>query len=142
VPHSSASFTFIDGDGTVPTESATAHGLEATATVGVPGVSHRDLVASSAVWDLLLAWLREPLPDGDGSASTGAVGGGGSSVVYSSRTSSLGGGVGDSMSGGSSTTGLCGSAVAASVAQQWPAAESAELEECFWNPLAWQALLA
>lgn len=43
VPHASATFTSVDGDGTVPAESATAHGLQETATAAVKG-AHRDLV--------------------------------------------------------------------------------------------------
>lgn len=45
VPHANASFTYIDGDGTVPTESATAHGLEAAASVAIKA-DHRGLVGS------------------------------------------------------------------------------------------------
>lgn len=45
VPRANASFTYIDGDGTVPTESATAHNLEPTASAALKA-DHRGLVAS------------------------------------------------------------------------------------------------
>lgn len=45
VPKANAAFTYVDGDGTVPRESATAQGLEATASAAVMA-NHRGLVAS------------------------------------------------------------------------------------------------
>ena len=50
MPHASASFSYVDGDATVPAESATAHGLQAAASLEVKG-AHRDLIAMQAsVW--------------------------------------------------------------------------------------------
>lgn len=91
VPHANASFTYIDGDGTVPTESATAHGLDPTASVALKA-DHRGLVASQAVFTQVLEWLRAPLLR----AQPGFSGG------NSSSSSQLGGsGSGSSSSGGS-----------------------------------------
>jgi hypothetical protein len=52
VPHTNAAFSYVDGDSTVPTDSAMGHGLDATATVAIKG-AHRDLVGmevSRAGW--------------------------------------------------------------------------------------------
>lgn len=59
VPHASASFSHVDGDGTVPAESATAHGFAAAGEQSVAG-AHRDLVGMQTVWDQMLNWLRQP----------------------------------------------------------------------------------
>lgn len=47
----------VDGDGTVPTESAKADGLEAVARVGVPG-EHRGILCDHHVFRILKHWLK------------------------------------------------------------------------------------
>ena len=62
LPHANAGFTYTDGDGTVPVESALADGLEATERLGVKGL-HRPLISMQSVWDQVLTWLG---PDAGG----------------------------------------------------------------------------
>ncbi|XP_002983393.2 phospholipase A(1) LCAT3 [Selaginella moellendorffii] len=50
--HTEADFKYVDGDGTVPSESSKADGFTATARHGVPG-NHRGLLRSNAVFLLL-----------------------------------------------------------------------------------------
>ncbi|WOL17920.1 phospholipase A(1) LCAT3 isoform X1 [Canna indica] len=49
-------YSFVDGDGTVPSESAKADGFAATARVGVKG-THRGLLKDEKVFELLKQWL-------------------------------------------------------------------------------------
>ncbi|XP_010449293.1 PREDICTED: lecithin-cholesterol acyltransferase-like 4 [Camelina sativa] len=52
----------VDGDGTVPVESAMADGLEAVARVGVPG-EHRGILNDHRVFRMLKKWLNVGEPD-------------------------------------------------------------------------------
>ncbi|KAH0853438.1 LOW QUALITY PROTEIN: hypothetical protein HID58_093213 [Brassica napus] len=52
----------VDGDGTVPVESAMADGLEAVARVGVPG-EHRGILNDHRVFRMLKQWLNVGEPD-------------------------------------------------------------------------------
>ncbi|KAK3041226.1 hypothetical protein RJ639_028486 [Escallonia herrerae] len=55
-PHS-ANYLCVDGDGTVPVESAKADGLNAEARVGVPG-EHRGILCTHHTFRVLKHWLR------------------------------------------------------------------------------------
>ncbi|XP_031248041.1 lecithin-cholesterol acyltransferase-like 4 [Pistacia vera] len=57
-----AKYVCIDGDGTVPTESAKADGLNAEARVGVPG-EHRGILCDHHVFRILKHWLKAGDPD-------------------------------------------------------------------------------
>ncbi|GMH26035.1 hypothetical protein Nepgr_027878 [Nepenthes gracilis] len=57
-----AQYTFLDGDGTVPVESAKADGLNAEARVGVPG-EHRGILREHHVFRILKCWLKAGEPD-------------------------------------------------------------------------------
>uniref|UniRef100_A0A803N0V3 Uncharacterized protein n=1 Tax=Chenopodium quinoa TaxID=63459 RepID=A0A803N0V3_CHEQI len=57
-----AKFTSVEGDGTVPTESAKADGLNAEARVGVPG-EHRGILSDHHVFRILKHWLNAGEPD-------------------------------------------------------------------------------
>ncbi|KAI6706248.1 hypothetical protein NL676_009210 [Syzygium grande] len=50
-------YVCVDGDGTVPTESAKADGLDAVARVGVPG-EHRGILCDHHVFRILKHWLN------------------------------------------------------------------------------------
>ncbi|RDX64760.1 Lecithin-cholesterol acyltransferase-like 4 [Mucuna pruriens] len=52
-----AKYVCVDGDGTVPIESAKADGLNAVARVGVPG-EHRGILCQPHVFRLLKHWLK------------------------------------------------------------------------------------
>ncbi|XP_061354729.1 lecithin-cholesterol acyltransferase-like 4 [Gastrolobium bilobum] len=52
----------VDGDGTVPMESAKADGLNAEARVGVPG-EHRGILREAHVFRLVKHWLKAGDPD-------------------------------------------------------------------------------
>ncbi|XP_068661354.1 phospholipase A(1) LCAT3-like [Aristolochia californica] len=56
VCHSIPHYSYVDGDGTVPAESAKADGFPAMARVGVKG-SHRELLNDKAVFQLVKQWL-------------------------------------------------------------------------------------
>lgn len=56
VCHTMPKYTYVDGDGTVPAESAEADGFTAAARVGVEG-SHRGLLRDKKVLQLLKQWL-------------------------------------------------------------------------------------
>lgn len=90
VPGATAAFTYIDGDGTVPTESATAHGLEAAATASIQGVSHRDLVGVQGVWDQVLTWLQAPEQLGERAGQPGQPGQPGQQPLLSPTGGGLG----------------------------------------------------
>uniref|UniRef100_A0A7N0UER7 Uncharacterized protein n=1 Tax=Kalanchoe fedtschenkoi TaxID=63787 RepID=A0A7N0UER7_KALFE len=52
----------VDGDGTVPAESAMADGLDAVARIGVPG-EHRGILSDHHVFRILKHWLHAGEPD-------------------------------------------------------------------------------
>ncbi|XP_054803359.1 lecithin-cholesterol acyltransferase-like 4 [Prosopis cineraria] len=57
-----AKYICVDGDGTVPAESAKADGLKAEARVGVPG-EHRGILCDHHVFRILKHWLKAGDPD-------------------------------------------------------------------------------
>lgn len=57
-----AKFISVEGDGTVPTESAKADGLNAEARVGVPA-EHRGILSDHHVFRILKHWLNAGEPD-------------------------------------------------------------------------------
>ncbi|KAF8408623.1 hypothetical protein HHK36_004686 [Tetracentron sinense] len=57
-----AKYVCVDGDGTVPMESAKADGLNAEARVGVPG-DHRGIICDRHVFRILKHWLKAGDPD-------------------------------------------------------------------------------
>lgn len=119
------------GDGTVPAESARAHGLRATVTAEVQGVAHRDLVGDQAVWDQVLTWLAAPHAAGAASAAAQhdvARAGHEQQAAAAPATAS------SRQPGGTA-------AVRAGQRQQ-DRKEEEEEELTFWNPLAWRPALA
>uniref|UniRef100_A0A166FW80 Lecithin-cholesterol acyltransferase-like 4 n=1 Tax=Daucus carota subsp. sativus TaxID=79200 RepID=A0A166FW80_DAUCS len=52
-----ANYVCVDGDGTVPMESAKADGLDAVARVGVPG-EHRGILCDRHVFRIVKHWLK------------------------------------------------------------------------------------
>lgn len=57
-----AKYINVDGDGTVPAESAKADGLNAEARIGVPG-EHRGILSDHHVFRILKTWLNAGEPD-------------------------------------------------------------------------------
>jgi len=57
LPFCQPSYVCVDGDGTVPTESAKADGLNAEARIGVPG-EHRGILCDHHVFRILKHWLK------------------------------------------------------------------------------------
>ncbi|XP_019423651.1 PREDICTED: lecithin-cholesterol acyltransferase-like 4 [Lupinus angustifolius] len=53
---------YVDGDGTVPIESAKADGLNAEARVGIPG-EHRGILCEPHLFRILKHWLKAGDPD-------------------------------------------------------------------------------
>eukprot|EP00249_Psilotum_nudum_P021985 c28329_g1_i1 orf=446-2065(-) len=49
--------TYVDGDGTIPTESAMADELDAEARIGVP-LTHRSIMSNDTVFQILGQWLQ------------------------------------------------------------------------------------
>ncbi|KAL1359440.1 hypothetical protein HN51_004751 [Arachis hypogaea] len=57
-----AKYICVDGDGTVPVESAKADGLNAEARVGIPG-EHRGILCEPHLFRIIKHWLRAGDPD-------------------------------------------------------------------------------
>ncbi|CAL5412867.1 unnamed protein product [Camellia sinensis] len=62
LPFLQGRYVCVDGDGTVPVESAKADGLNAEARVGVPG-EHRGILCDRHVFRILQHWLNAGDPD-------------------------------------------------------------------------------
>ncbi|TYJ13393.1 hypothetical protein E1A91_A10G049100v1 [Gossypium mustelinum] len=59
---SEPTYVCVDGDGTVPVESAKADGLNAEARVGIPG-EHRGILCEPHLYRILKHWLKAGNPD-------------------------------------------------------------------------------
>ncbi|KAK5792379.1 lecithin-cholesterol acyltransferase-like 4 [Gossypium arboreum] len=59
---SQPTYVCVDGDGTVPVESAKADGLNAEARVGIPG-EHRGILCEPHLYRILKHWLKAGNPD-------------------------------------------------------------------------------
>ncbi|XP_076950689.1 lecithin-cholesterol acyltransferase-like 4 [Bidens hawaiensis] len=57
LPLLEATYINVDGDGTVPAESAMADGLEAEARVGIPG-DHRGIICDKHLFRIVKHWLK------------------------------------------------------------------------------------
>lgn len=57
LPLCSATYVNVEGDGTVPLESAKADGLDAEARVGIPG-EHRGILCDKHLFRIVKHWLR------------------------------------------------------------------------------------
>lgn len=62
LPFLMANYICVDGDGTVPVESAKADGLKAEARVGIPG-EHRGILCDRHLFRILKHWLNAGDPD-------------------------------------------------------------------------------
>jgi hypothetical protein len=62
LPFLMADYICVDGDGTVPVESAKADGLKAEARVGIPG-EHRGILCDRHLFRILKHWLNAGDPD-------------------------------------------------------------------------------
>ncbi|KAJ4754858.1 Lecithin-cholesterol acyltransferase-like 4 [Rhynchospora pubera] len=60
--HTEPKYICVNGDGTVPVESAKADGLDAIARVGVPA-DHRGIICNRHVFRILKHWLKAGEPD-------------------------------------------------------------------------------
>ncbi|KAL4449555.1 hypothetical protein ABPG77_007199 [Micractinium sp. CCAP 211/92] len=124
LPAATAAFSYVVGDGTVPAESARAHGLRAVATAEVQKVAHRDLVSSQTVWDQVLVWLAT-------TRAAPATAGAPDAVAAQDGSSCR--------RAGSQRSG--GPAAAHPSKSQRGEQGQGEEESTFWNPLAWQSVL-
>lgn len=91
VMHQYASFTYLDGDGTVPAVSALADGLPAVERVGLPA-GHRELLQLPECWELIFKWVSgEVVPEKLSAASLGDLQGTGAipSMLESSQRDML-----------------------------------------------------
>lgn len=60
--YGTATFSYVDGDMTVPSESALADGLSAVERVGIKA-AHRDLISAHEAWNYIAKWIREEAHD-------------------------------------------------------------------------------
>ncbi|KAK3143716.1 hypothetical protein QOZ80_4AG0304060 [Eleusine coracana subsp. coracana] len=60
--HAQGKYVYVDGDGSVPTESAKADGLNAVARVGV-AADHRGIICNHQVFRIVQHWLHAGEPD-------------------------------------------------------------------------------
>ncbi|KAI3429659.1 hypothetical protein D9Q98_005744 [Chlorella vulgaris] len=125
VPHTNAAFSYVDGDSTVPTDSAMGHGLDATATVAIKG-AHRDLVGMEEVWMQLLAWLQAT-PDNAAGSRTSSTKSSGKSELAVPTLNRV---VVHTQASQPRPSGTPESAAAGCAA------------DSFWNPLVWRGMLA
>ncbi|CAI9095995.1 OLC1v1032053C1 [Oldenlandia corymbosa var. corymbosa] len=51
-------YVYVNGDGTVPAESAMADGLNAVARIGIPAGEHRGILCNRHVFRILKHWLK------------------------------------------------------------------------------------